>query len=466
MEPEALTLKPLVTSWLNALPPKIKGRQSIVDKLSAIYDAILDDACYYMRKNCSEPVTTVNNNLCQSSFRILDSYFKDYYETEVKKIDEEQLDALEAMIGELAAYALSWSIACTSNMEGRKRMSIYMKTKFNDAKLNFPEDKTIFDWCYDIKAKEWKPWLETIPIFTVDTKLNYSEIVVPTDDSVRMKYLMKLLVMNDKHVLTPGPTGTGKTVNIKELLGSEVPEEIQSLAMTFSAQTSANQTQDYLDDKFQKRRKGVYGPPVGSKFVIFIDDLNMPKKEEYGAQPPLELIRQWLDHKGWYDRKSKEKSFMNVVDIMMMCAMGPPGGGRSPITQRIQRHFNIITYSDLEVETINGIFASIVQKFLENFTEDVKSNVANLVTSQLKVYNNVLTGPLKPIPRKSHYTFNLRDISKIFQGICSVNSQAISAKVELIRLWIHENKRVFGDRLVDNQDREWLDSQLLMEAES
>ena len=78
MEPEALTLKPLIDSWLQSLPPKIRESEKIMNKLGSMYESIMDDACYYLRKNCIEPVTTVNNNLCQSSFRILDSYFTKY----------------------------------------------------------------------------------------------------------------------------------------------------------------------------------------------------------------------------------------------------------------------------------------------------------------------------------------------------------------------------------------------------
>lgn len=85
----------------------------------------------------------------------------------------------------------------------------------------------------------------------------------------------------------------------------------------------------------EKRRKGIYGPPIGQKFIIFIDDLNMPKKEVYGAMPPIELVRQWMDHKGWYDRSVKEKPFLKIEDLIFISAMGPPTGGRSALTQRL-----------------------------------------------------------------------------------------------------------------------------------
>ena len=80
------------------------------------------------------------------------------------------------------------------------------------------------------------------------------------------------------------------------------------------------------------------------------------------------------------------------------------------------------------------------------------------------MYNGV-EDKLKPIPAKSHYTFNLRDMSKIFQGVCSASSKLVLTQLDLIKLWVHENQRVFGDRMINDQDKELLLDLLMNEAE-
>ena len=187
---------------------------------------------------------------------------------------------------------------------------------------------------------------------------------MPTSDTVRYTYIVDRLLANNKHVLCVGETGTGKTLNVLDKLMNYMPAEVVPVFMTFSARTSANQTQDIIDAKMDKRRKGVYGPPSGKKYVIFVDDLNMPQREKYFAQPPIELLRQWMDHGGWYERKPP-CPFRSIVDTQFVGSMGPPGGGRNPVTNRFLRHFNFLSFTEMSDESVSRIFTTILGAFFK-----------------------------------------------------------------------------------------------------
>merc|ERR1719230_1447367 len=100
------------------------------------------------------------------------------------------------------------------------------------------------------------------------------------------------------------------------------------------------------------------------------------------------------------------------------------------------------------------IFGSIMQGFLQKFKSEIQSLSNAAVMGTIELYNRC-GDELLPTPTRPHYTFNLRDVSKVFQGLLMVKPMHVPNVEAFTRLWYHEMCRVFADRLISNEDKDW-----------
>ena len=76
------------------------------------------------------------------------------------------------------------------------------------------------------------------------------------------------------------------------------------------------------------------------------------------------------------------------------------------------------------------------------------------VSSTVEIFDKIQE-ELRPTPAKFHYLFNLRDVSKVVQGLCMAKPVSIQSDEVFLRLWVNESFRVFHDRLINDSDRRW-----------
>jgi dynein heavy chain len=121
--------------------------------------------------------------------------------------------------------------------------------------------------------------------------------------------------------LLVGESGTSKTATTLNFLRKLNVDINVVLNVNFSSRTTSMDVQRTLEASVEKRTKDSFGPPPGKKLIVFIDDMNMPRVDDYGTQQPIALLKLLLERGGMYDR-GKDMNWKLFKDIVFFASMG------------------------------------------------------------------------------------------------------------------------------------------------
>ncbi|XP_043503405.1 dynein axonemal heavy chain 12-like [Polistes fuscatus] len=464
VEPRVLGWQPFIDSWIARLNPQWKeGHEDLINEL---FQWLLDPCLEFIRKTCHMYLNVGQIHQVVSTLNLIEMFMETAVADNPKVYGTYIVPWLQAAM----LLGLVWGAGGTLDFDSRCKFNAFyltfwtnenkdypMPESIEESLISIPVDELIHDHFYTFKGRgSWRRLADLCKSERYDDTQSISNIMIPTIDTVKYQLLFLMHIKHRKRFLIQGGTGTGKSFYIKDLLMNKL-EESKYLPnfIVFTPNTTAWTTQELVLTKLYKRQRNQFGPLPGTQCIVFIDEVNMPAKETFGSQSAIELLRQFFDHGSWYDLKKPEKIW--ILDTMFICAMAPPGGSRQEIYQRFLRHFNLYSISKFSTESVTRIFTSIAFIGLKRngFTTSIIPIINEFVNATMVIYK-AISKEFRPTPAKPHYSFNLRDFTRVILGFTLIKKESAETKNDLTKLWVHEILRVFGDRLVEATDHRWL----------
>ena len=252
-----------------------------------------------------------------------------------------------------------------------------------------------------------------------------------------------------------GGEGTAKTSTAIMFFQTLDPAEMLVKRVNFSSATTAFMCQQAIEVELEKRGGKNFGPPGGRAMTIFMDDVSMPEINVWGDQPTLEMVRQIVEFGGFcFLDKDKRGDFKMCEDLQYMAAMQHPGGGKNDIPNRLKRNFFVFNMVLPSITSINDIYGQMLTgRFPVGKVPEETLAVVKVLTSATIALWRKMQEKMLPTPAKFHYIFNLRELSRVFQGIMLTPTDTIKkggyrceqklvpftgGGPTLLRIWKHE----------------------------
>ncbi|SPR00935.1 unnamed protein product (mitochondrion) [Plasmodiophora brassicae] len=333
-------------------------------------------------------------------------------------------------------FALVWSAGATCDSRSQLALSSYLRSRFAKGRSTGvplpPEQGTLFDYYVGgADRASYQHWSQrpSAP-FTYDPSVPFSSLRVATLETARAKYLLELAVSVGAHSLLVGASGVGKTsLVVDEYLGGANRDALVGVTVQLASWTTSTQVQAQVEARLETKRRGVVGPPVGKKLVVFVDDLH-----EAGPGP-VELIRNAVGGGGGYHEHDRGLQFKRLVDCVFVGALQTSAAHDLAWHPRLLRHFHVVSWADPNEACFASVFGPIVTGVLRQ-AKDMEKLSEVVVTMTSTVY--AALAKVAPL-------HGLHALHDVFQGVARIAPATLTPTV-LARAWAHEMRRVFRDR--------------------
>ncbi|KAG1714039.1 Dynein heavy chain 3, axonemal [Nymphon striatum] len=376
--------------------------------------------------------------------------------------ESQQID--DKTVYSLFIFSMVWSFGACLKSDGKKKFDTMIKDTVNnqtsaentDKELNLPNLK--LPRSYNVALMHvvvlFSDSIYSLPYFVGFYKIDWS--IVRTQQSIQQVYFLSKFVDQNKAVNFVGPTAVGKTLITKKFMMQLSPQSHLVNHINFCGKTTAAKTYSMIMAKLDRRRRGLFGASMQRKYVVYIDDLNMPVKDGWDQQPPIQLLRQYIDHNSWFDLKCLTS--VQFENMTLVTTMVPPNGKCDRnICPRFITHFNVIGIDDLDEHTISTILTKVCREHIKMAAYDlpVQNFMKNIIDSTIEVYRCME----KIIPTHSSHLlimFNFREISRVLLPVFVIPDSFLQDSKKMIKLWLHETSRVFCDKLSNDSHRTYL----------
>jgi dynein heavy chain 1 len=385
---------------------------------------------------------------------------------------------LEAFWGKYLFLSIIWSFGGSLNLQDRleytRKLQALTSVSFPAEVLLSASQSTSYDVAavsvldYEVRVEtgEWQVWADRVNAVELDThKVIAPDVVIETVDTVRHVDVLGSWLADHRPLILCGPPGSGKSMTLTSVLRS-LPD-CDLVTLNFSSSTQPDLILRTFDHycKCDKTPTGlVLRPQNKSKWlVIFCDEINLPATDAYGTQKVITFLRQIAEHGGFW--RASDHTFVTLDRIQFVAACNPPtDAGRVALSQRYLRHCPLLLVDFPGPLSLRSIYGTLARALLK-MVPSLRSFGESLTDAMIDVY---MAAQRRFVPEQHpHYIYSPRELSRwvrgMYEALRLIEHAGMSAAFtasHLVRLWLHEALRLFSDRLVTAEEREWMDDTL------